>query len=285
MSRECAWCKRNLSNQRVLNQSQNYQTCKCGLHFCSIVCYNKVKDIHTMNCIKLLEPPIEFPYIIPEVSLCIEEAQLCVPLDSNPFFTFMRCPICTEVPAAGQLKEHQACDTTFCRTCFKILRAQSRPTCFNCRESLKDTNTRQLNRHLRAMHTQQDMRCRYYPRCEEPCTLGSVAEHERRCDFSKLTCPICEKDVERQHYLDHVNEVCCRETTPCTYCNKRLLHQDMASHTKKCPALETPCEYCSVSYRSELLSMHQEAQCPKYPAHLRMSSSPDSHRNKYSSKR
>jgi hypothetical protein len=143
MPSACVWCK---------NQAVRFR-CQCGILFCSMECYNQIKDVHSPNCVTAVAH-ITRVEVVPVVnsreSMTIDEDRLLVPLDAT-MHDFIRCPICLEVPASGHLMEHNICDVTFCRSCLVEMKKQMNPNppCPNCQKTLTASSTREANRYVR----------------------------------------------------------------------------------------------------------------------------------------
>jgi hypothetical protein len=122
-----------------------------------------------------------------------------------------------------------------------------------------------LLRNVRTIHRQLAVTCINHPSCATPCTIETLAKHERECGFSKVSCLLCRRDVNRRDYLVHVNDLCSRRVTICTECNKSIPFDFSSTHAHRdCPGHSTPCAYCGILLRRELHALHHQ-KCPKVP--------------------
>lgn len=96
--------------------------------------------------------------------------------------------------------------------------------------------------------------------------LADYEEHETVCPEVDIPCRFAcgIAKMPRKDMLEHY-KVCERRTVPCTYCNDRIISNDMAFHVAdNCRRAPVQCSYCKqYCVRSEL-DYHLNTDCPDF---------------------
>ena len=98
---------------------------------------------------------------------------------------------------------------------------------------------KQAHKKTRESLASLELRCQFYPKCEEIVLYGNLASHEFTCEFNQVKCPNWEQ---------------CRALTK---------KEDLFRHHAECSKLKrSQCESCQRSFPNQIeLTMHKSYDC------------------------
>jgi len=147
----------------------------------------------------------------------------------------LECEICLDV--LDDPVQTSCCGQSYCKSCINKLKNQ---TCPHCRQYLEVFPDRKSVRFINEL----EIKCPYHieDKCKWKGSSSELKNHLEKCDIKPIPCTLgCGKQFEKKNEEGHTMLFCSLRKVPCKYCQKNVIHKDMATHHDTCPKMPLPC--------------------------------------------
>lgn len=173
------------------------------------------------------------------------------------------CPVCLDVVRDAV---EGPCGHVFCQLCaFQVLQMPDKRCPLDQRPL--QVETVRPNHYLRRAVLNMPVRCPNHALgCASKLTVRALADHRLVCPWQTVLCGRCElhtclRNKMAQHKLDE----CVERSVTCAFCAKKVRHNMLEGHVKKCPECPVPCpNACEQGqFPRGAVDAHVRSECPR----------------------
>ncbi len=147
------------------------------------------------------------------------------------FDQLIKCRICFNILLNPQ--DCEQCGNTFCKECISQVIVNKKPCPFNCENFTIKPSSLSITSFLSSMK----FNCLNKELgCSNTLTFLQVPAHDRECNLALASCPNvkCKKQVRRQTLEFHIRKECEFSLFKCLNCDQDLQRQDYLEHVENC---------------------------------------------------